>query len=62
MIVDARRDGSGRFTGETAIVIGVPPTATGICLARLVQSSLSGEIGTGPQDSKRRYFAAGQLY
>lgn len=43
-----------------AAVIGLPPRATRARLARLVGRGLVREIGTGPQDPRRRYFLARQ--
>lgn len=55
-IVYALLDGDGRSTGEIAALIGLTPRATRTRLARLVGSGLLREVGTGPQDPKRRYF------
>ena len=55
-IVDALSDGVGRLTSQIAAVIGLTPRATRTRLARLVGSGVLREIGTGPQDPKRRYF------
>jgi len=49
-------DGTGRSTSEIAEVIGLTPRATRTRLARMVGRGLVREIGTGPQDPKRRYF------
>jgi len=57
-IVDALSDGSGRLTSEIAAMIGLTPRATRTRLARLVGSGLVREVGSGPQDPKRRYFGA----
>ncbi len=57
-ILDSLLDGNGRLTSETAIAIALTPRATRTRLARLVQCGLVREIGTGPQDPKRRYFRA----
>jgi len=57
-IVDALSDGGGRLTSEIAALIGLTPRATRTRLARLVGSGLLREVGTGPQDPKRRYFIA----
>jgi ATP-dependent DNA helicase RecG len=57
-IVDALSDGVGRSTSEIAAVIGLTPRATRTRLARLVGNGLLREVGTGPQDPKRRYFSA----
>lgn len=58
-IVDALSDGEGRLTSEIAEIVGLTPRATRTRLARLVGSGLLREIGTGPQDPKRRYFRSG---
>jgi len=52
-------DGKGLLTSEIAKAIGLSPRATRTRLARLVGRGLVREIGTGPQDPKRRYFKAG---
>ncbi len=59
-IVDALSDGIGRSTSEVAAVIGLTSRATRTRLARLVGSGLVREVGSGPQDPKRRYFIATQ--
>ena len=46
----------GRATREIAHEIGLTPRATRTRLASLVGRGLIREIGTGPQDPKRRYF------
>lgn len=58
-IFDALSDGEGKLTSEIAGVIGLTPRATRTRLARLVGSGLLREVGTGPQDPRRRYFRAG---
>ncbi len=50
--------GKGRLTSEIAETIGLTPRATRTRLARLVGRGLVREIGTGPQDPKRRYYKA----
>jgi predicted HTH transcriptional regulator len=55
-IVDALAGGNGLLTSEIAKAIGLTPRATRTRLARLVGSGLLREVGTGPQDPKRRYF------
>ena len=50
--------GKGRLTSEIAAAIGLTPRATRTRLARLVGRGLVREIGTGPQDPRRRYFLA----
>ncbi len=55
-ILEALTGDDGRITSEIASVIGLTPRATRTRLARLVGRGLVREIGTGPQDPKRRYF------
>lgn len=55
-ILQALSDGSGRLTSEIAAIIGLTPRATRTRLARLVGSGMLREVGTSPQDPKRRYF------
>jgi predicted HTH transcriptional regulator len=55
-ILDALAPGVGRLTSEIAQAIHLTPRATRTRLARLVGRGLVREIGTGPQDPKRRYF------
>ncbi len=55
-ILETLSDGDGKLTSEIAAVIGLTPRATRTRLARLVESGLLREVGTGPQDPKRRYF------
>jgi len=57
-ILDALAGGEGRLTSEIAVVIDLTPRATRTRLARLVERGLVRELGTGPQDPKRRYFRA----
>jgi predicted HTH transcriptional regulator len=49
---------NGLATSEIAAAIGLSPRATRTRLARLVDRGLVREIGTGPQDPRRRYFLA----
>lgn len=49
----------GRLTSEIALAIGLTPRATRTRLSRLVGRGLVREIGSGPQDPRRRYFQAG---
>lgn len=49
---------AGRLTSEIAEAIGLTSRATRTRLARLVGRGLVREIGTGPQDPRRRYFRA----
>jgi predicted ArsR family transcriptional regulator len=55
-IVDGLSDGKGKLTSEIAAVIGLSSRATRTRLARLVGNGLVREVGSGPQDPKRRYF------
>ena len=57
-IVGALAGRKGLLTSEIAGMIGLTPRATRTRLARLVGSGLIREVGTGPQDPKRRYFRA----
>ena len=56
VILDALAGGAGRLTSEIAKAIDLTPRATRTRLARLVGRGLVREVGTGPQDPKRRYF------
>jgi ATP-dependent DNA helicase RecG len=58
-ILDALAGGKGRSTREIAAVIGLTPRATRTRLIRLVEGGVVREIGTSPQDPKRRYFRTG---
>ncbi len=49
---------NGLLTSEIAKTISLTPRATRTRLARLVGRGLVREVGTGPQDPKRRYFRA----
>ena len=51
-------DGQGWLTSEIAAEIKLSTRATRTRLAKLVGRGLVREIGTGPQDPKRRYFKA----
>ena len=57
-ILTSLASGKGLLTSEIAGAIGLTPRATRTRLARLVGSGLVREIGTGPQDPRRRYFGA----
>ena len=46
------------LTNEIAAAIGLSARATRTRLARLAAGGLLREIGTGPQDPRRRYFPA----
>ena len=48
--------GKGLLTSEVAKAIDLTPRATRTRLARLAGRGLVHDIGTGPQDPKRRYF------
>ncbi len=48
--------GKGRLTSEIAQAIDLTRRATRTRLAKLVGRGLVREIGTGPQDPKRRYY------
>lgn len=50
--------GKGLLTSEIAKAIALTPRATRTRLAGLVGRGIVREIGTGPQDPKRRYFRA----
>jgi predicted HTH transcriptional regulator len=58
-ILDALADGNGRSTREIAAAIERTPRAARTRLVKLVERGLVREIGTSPQDPKRRYFRAG---
>lgn len=55
-ILESLSSGQGLATSEIAKAIDLSPRATRTRLARLVDRRLLTEIGTGPQDPKRRYF------
>jgi ATP-dependent DNA helicase RecG len=57
-ILDAMAGDSGLATQEIAAAIELTPRATRTRLAKLVERGLVREIGTSPQDPKRRYFRA----
>ena len=57
-ILDALSDGKGRSTNEIASHIARTPRAARTRLAALVARGLALEIGSSPQDPKRRYFKA----
>jgi len=54
-ILDALADDEALLTSEIAAIIGLTPRATRTRLARLVEQGHLRELGTGPQDPKRRY-------
>jgi len=55
-ILEALARGKGLLTSEIAKLIKLTPRATRTRLARLVGRGLVREVGTGPQDPKRRYY------
>ena len=55
-ILEALKEGEGLATSEIAIAIGLSPRATRTRLSRLSDRGLVREIGTGPNDPRRRYF------
>lgn len=55
-ILERLSDGDGHLTSQIAKAINLTPRATRTRLAKLVQRGLVREIGTGPQDPRRRYF------
>jgi predicted HTH transcriptional regulator len=59
IILDTLESDDGRLTSEVAEAIGLTTRATRTRLARLVERGLVREIGSSPQDPKRRYFRAG---
>ena len=58
-ILDALAVGNGLSTQEIATGIGLTARATRTRLLKLVEHGLVKEIGTSPQDPKRRYFRTG---
>ncbi|MFV0278910.1 MAG: ATP-binding protein, partial [Parahaliea sp.] len=58
-ILDALAAGNGLSTQEIARVIDLTARATRSRLLKLIARGLVREIGTSPQDPKRRYFRAG---
>jgi len=59
-ILDLLSDATGHVTSQIANAIQLTPRATRTRLAKLVKRGLVHEIGTGPQDPKRRYFRSEQ--
>ena len=57
-ILDVLESAEGLLTSEIAREIDLTPRATRTRLARLVDRGLVREIGSSPQDPKRRYFRA----
>jgi predicted HTH transcriptional regulator len=58
-ILTALAPGRGLLTSELARAAGLSSRATRTRLARLVDRGLVCEVGTGPRDPRRRYFASG---
>jgi predicted HTH transcriptional regulator len=58
-ILDTLAEGNGLSTQKIATVIGLTARATRSRLLKLVERGLVREIGTSPQDPRRRYFGAG---
>jgi predicted HTH transcriptional regulator len=58
-ILDALTAGNGLSTREIAAMVGLTARATRSRLLKLVERGLVREIGTSPQDPRRRYFRAG---
>lgn len=58
MILDALAGGAGRSTSDLAELIGLSTRATRTRLVGLIERGLIVEVGTSPQDPKRRYYAA----
>ena len=56
VILEALEESEGMATSEIATAIGLSPRATRTRLSRLTERGLVREIGTGPNDPKRRYF------
>jgi len=59
VILDALTGDEGLSTQEIAAIIELSARATRTRLSRLVARGLVSEVGTSPQDPKRRYFRAG---
>ena len=55
-ILTALNERDGLATSELAQEIGLSPRATRTRLLKLIDRGLVREIGTGPNDPKRRYF------
>jgi len=58
-ILDALAGDKGLSTQEIAAIIELTARATRTRLSKLVERGLVSEVGTSPQDPKRRYFRAG---
>lgn len=57
-ILDLLSAGEGRGTREIAEAIGLSTRSTRTRLARLVKRGLVREVGTGPNDPRRKYLIA----
>lgn len=57
-ILEELAEGRGLSTKELAVAVGLSTRATRTRLARLVESRLLSEVGTGPKDPRRRYYLA----
>lgn len=57
-ILDLLKAGEGRGTREIAEAIGLSTRSTRTRLARLVERGLVREVGTGPNDPRRKYLIA----
>lgn len=57
-ILDQLADGKAISTKESAELVGLSTRATRTRLARLVELRLLSEVGTGPEDPRRRYYLA----
>ena len=57
-ILNALADGAGHSTQDIATAIRRSPRATRTRLVQLIERGLVQEVGTSPQDPKRRYFPA----
>ena len=55
-ILEELAEGNGRSTKELAEIVGLSTRATRTRLARMVESRLLTEVGTGPKDPRRRYY------
>ena len=57
-ILEALAEGGGLSTREIAVAIGRTSRTTRTRLIKLVERGLVHEVGTSPQDPKRRYYRA----
>ncbi len=60
-ILDALADKKGRSTHELSQAVGLTSRGTRTRLVKLVERGLVREVGTSPQDPRRRYFLARSL-